>query len=231
MGTGLAVRGTDSEAGFLSRGLGSGESVRCGTLCGSGGEMPAEPKTRPKGESVTKNHYLSEAIKTLKTLHAYEFEYSSDFLARTGRGVDRPRIRPLLLRPDEAAERGERDHANHCRTRPQGRNGLPETTVQDRRDRFSGPVSLLCRAGLWVRGAEPVGAVRFPDRRLLLGAGRIYRHENGDVCFGENGAGRFRVVGPGAESRFPIRCRDGAGGRRARAARHLGLVPRLGMVL
>ena len=84
-------------------------------------------------------------------------------------------------------------------------------------DRIHHPGAVLRLPGLRRRGAEPLGALRLPDGRFLLGACRLFRHEDRNLCFGAYGQRRTPVARPRPEGRFPQRRRDGARGRGARA--------------
>ena len=151
-------------------------------------------------------------------------EHSFHFLARArrfprcaGGGVD-------LLLADEARGRGYGAYARNRRARPQGRHGLPAPAVQGRPHRLPRPGALLRLPGLRRGRAEPVGSLRIPHGRFLLGPGWLLRHEDRDLCLGPHGQRRAAVARPRPEGRLPQRRRHGARGRGPRTARHFVLV-------
>ncbi len=172
-----------------------------------------------------RNLYL-RTIRFYQTINYFYHheQYSRYLLDRAAGCGNRPRIRIRLLPQDETRERRQRPNEGDCRTRAFRRNGIPQTAVQDRNDRFHRAGHLFRNPGLRARRAEQMGALRIPHRRLLLGPGRILRHENSHLRLGPNRRSRPKFAQPRTESRLPERCRDGACRRRARTLRHLALV-------
>ena len=118
-----------------------------------------------------------------------------------------------LLSSDEERGRGHTDNAPYRAVRARGRHGLSQAAVQGRRHRFRHTRGILRHPGLWLRGAESLGAFRIPHRRFLQRPRRLHRHED-----------RHLRLRPYSQRRPPLAQRRPQGGlpQRRRHGSHRG---------
>ena len=110
---------------------------------------------------------------------------------------------------------GQREDAGDRARDPGGRRGVPAQAVHDDRgrgDRAVLPARLLQRARVGHR-------IRVPDRRGLLGAGRLHRDERRGALERAHGRGRARGPAAGVQGRVPRGLGHRPSRRRARAPR------------